>query len=136
MDPLSFVISNTEDMLSLRVINKGSRNISVNKKFSLGPSGDRGNIELAFTGNDGVKHGLAVKINYAKNTEADFVLLTPNTFIGKEISHADLIEFYDLKPGSYVVSGLYKNSFGSDKDAFVGKVGSRPTTVDIILRNP
>lgn len=131
MDPVKFVISGKDDVLSMYVINTSATEILVNKKFSLGQFGNRGNVDLTFIDSAGLKHTLAVKINYGKEDESNFFPLTPSAFIGKEISYEDLIEFYDLEPGSYVVQGVYKNNSGRDKGVFTGRVDASPISIEI-----
>lgn len=131
MEPIDFHIADADGKLSVMIKNSGTTDIVVNKRFSLGPAGERGNIELYFTGRDGVRHGVEAKINYGKNTDDDLTSLAPSAFVGKLISYKDLIEFYNLTPGRYSVSGIYKNYFGNEKRVFVGKVESSPITIEI-----
>lgn len=131
MDSVRFVISGNDDVLSMYIINTSAAEILVNKKFSLGQFGNGGKVDLAFTDSAGLKRTLAVKINYGKEDESNFFPLTPNAFIGKEISYEDLIEFYDLEPGSYMVQGVYKNNSGRDKGVFTGRVDASPIRIEI-----
>lgn len=131
MEQINFLLSNEKNKLRMAVINNGDSGVLINKKFSLGPEGKRGNIELYFSSDDGEMHKLSAKINYGKVTEADLILLEPGKSFEKEISHSDLMEYYDLVPGIYTVTGIYKNNYLREMGAFIGKVESLPLTIKI-----
>lgn len=133
MDSIKFVLFGKNDALSMYVVNNGTTDVLVNKKFSLAHAGDRGNVELIFTDTNGVKHLLVAKINYSKDDPQNSLLLPPTALIGKEISYSDLMEFYDLKPGIYIVQGVYKNANSAqDKPGlFVGRIESLPVKIEV-----
>jgi len=131
MEPIDFSLISKKNKLELRIKNSSAVDMLVNKKFSLGPAGKRGNIELSFIDNKGVVHELSAKINYSKGTDSDLIVLSPNESIEKEIDHNELIRYYNLDSGHYTVKGIYKNSFGEDKGAYMGKINSSPITIEI-----
>lgn len=131
MDPIKFVISGKDDALCMYVVNTSAADVLVNKKFSLGQFGGRGNVELTFIDSAGLKHTLAAKINYGKDDESHSFLLTPRALVGKEMSYTDLMEFYNLESGSYMVHGAYKNNSGHDKGVFTGRVEASPVRIEI-----
>ena len=131
MDLIQFKIEGSEEGIRFILTNISSENITVNKKFSIGPAGKRGNIELIFTDKIGNKHHLSAKINYSQPQESDFISLSPSSFVGKTVTIETLKSYYNLEQGEYEVEGLYKNNDGKESGAFIGSSNISKLTVKI-----
>lgn len=131
MENLNFDISSDNNKLNIKLVNNSSTDIIINKRFSLGREGKRGNIEFYFTDINGDIHKLTAKINYGRVTESDLMKLPPGKSFGKQFNINELLDYYDLAPGVYRVNAKYKNFNLEEMGAFIGEIESKPILLEI-----